>query len=156
MKTLLPVLFCLLLSGCGESTTGARNAVVTEYRPTRQGPDFARFLQRAVPAGRVPVVYFYADWCGPCRRFRAALPSDEVDQALQQAALVKVNVDSCQELAAAYGVQAVPTFVKVDARGQPLATITSDQWGEDVPSQIAPVMEQLVNGHAYDTKSRGQ
>jgi thioredoxin 1 len=156
MKTLLSALLWLLLSGCGESTTGPRKAVVTEYHPSRQGPDFVRFLRHAVPAGRVPVVYFYADWCGPCRRFRAALPSDEVEQTLQQATLVKVNVDSCRELAAAYGVQAVPTFVKVDAQGQPLATITSDKWGEDVPGQIAPVLEQLVNGHSYDTQKRGQ
>ena len=156
MKNLLSALFCLLLIGCGESTTVPRKAMVAVYHSTQQGPDFVRFLQQAVPAGRIPVVYFYADWCGPCRRFRAALPSHEVDEALQRATLIKVNVDSCQELADAYGVQAVPTFVKVDAQGRALAIITSDKWGEDIPSQIAPVLDQLVNGHTYDMGKRGQ
>ncbi len=140
----------LLLVGCGDSATGPRRAVVTEYRAAGKAPAFAQFLQRAVPAGRVPVVYFYADWCGPCRRLRAALPSDEVDAALQRAAVVKVNVDSCQALAAFYGVTAVPTLVKVDAAGRPIATITSAEWSEDVPAEIAPVLAKLVNSTAYD------
>jgi len=75
-----------------------------------------------------------------------------VDEALQQATLIKVNVDSCQDLAAYYHVTAVPTFVKVDRQGKPIASITSDKWGEDEPAEIAPVMAKLVNTASYDLK----
>jgi len=61
-------------------------------------------------------------------------------------------VDSCQELAAHYHVTAVPTFVKVDAQGQPVATITGSEWEEDVPAEIAPVMAKLANSAAYNLK----
>jgi len=75
-----------------------------------------------------------------------------VDEALQRAALIKVNVDSCQELAAYYHVTAVPTFVKLDAQGKPVAAITSDKWSEDEPAEIAPVMAKLANTTVYDLK----
>ncbi|MBO2011060.1 thioredoxin family protein [Hymenobacter negativus] len=141
-----------LLGACSESATHNRKAVITEYKQAGSKEAFTQFLRTASPAGRVQVVYFYADWCGPCRRFREALPSEEVDNALQQTALIKVNVDSCQELAAYYEVNVVPTFVKVDAQGQPVAKITSAEWGEDVPNEIAPVMTKLVSSKAYALK----
>ncbi|GAA4030017.1 hypothetical protein GCM10022409_12840 [Hymenobacter glaciei] len=147
---LYSLFLAMLLTGCEGTATHPRKTVVLEYSQAGSPQAFVQFLQGATPAHRVPVVYFYADWCGPCRRFREALPSPEVDEALQQALLIKVNIDSCQELAAHYGVTAIPTFVKVDAKGRALATITSDAWGEDVPAKIAPVMAQLVNGNAYD------
>lgn len=141
-----------LLSACGESASLPGQAVVTDYHQADSPPAFAQFLRSAAPAPRVPVVYFYADWCGPCRRFRAALPSPQVDAALRQATLIKVNVASCQELAAYYGVTAVPTFVKVDRQGKPLATITSAEWDEDSPAEIAPIRARLVSSTAYELK----
>jgi thioredoxin 1 len=141
-----------VLIGCGESATSPLQAVVTEYRSTGKEPAFPQFLQRVVSVGRVPLVYFYADWCGPCRRLRTALPSNEVDAALQRTTVILVNVDSCQELARSYGVSAVPTLVKVDAQGQPVATITSAEWDEDVPAEIAPVLAKLVNSNAFDRR----
>jgi thioredoxin-like negative regulator of GroEL len=139
-----------LLTACAEPATHPTKAVVVEYKQAGSPQAFAQFLRSVTPTRRVPVVYFYADWCGPCRRFRAALPSPEVDEALKQAVLIKVNIDSSQALMTHYGVTAVPTFVKVDAQGRAVATITSDAWGEDVSTKIAPVMAALVNGSAYD------
>ena len=63
-----------------------------------------------------------------------------------------MNIDSCRELAAYYNVTAVPTFVKVDAEGKPMATITSAEWDEDAPAEIAPVIQKLVGSTTYDLK----
>lgn len=149
---LLAGLLAVGLSSCGSSTTHPTKAVVTDYKQADDPQALAQFVRSATPAHRVPIVYFYADWCGPCRRFRAALPSKQVDEALKQAAIIKINVDSCQDLAAYYHVTAVPTFVKVDAQGEPLASITSDKWQEDEPAEIAPVMAKLANTTAYNLK----
>ncbi len=51
---------------------------------------------------------FYADWCGPCQMLE---PTVETLAAETGATVAKVDVDANQQLAAAYGVQGVPTLI---------------------------------------------
>ncbi len=68
--------------------------------------DFAEKVLRS----EVPVlVDFYADWCGPCRALAPVL--EELARELPQARIVKVNVDQAPDLAAQYGVSAIPTLL---------------------------------------------
>jgi len=56
----------------------------------------------------VVLVDFYADWCGPCRMMEPAVESVAAES---DAAVVKVDVDVHQSLAAEYGVQGIPTLL---------------------------------------------
>ena len=56
----------------------------------------------------VVLVDFYADWCGPCQMME---PAVEAVAAETDAAVVKVDVDAHQSLAADYGVQGIPTLL---------------------------------------------
>jgi thioredoxin 1 len=69
---------------------------------------------------------FYADWCGPCQMLE---PTVETLAAETDATVAKVDVDANQQLAAAYGVQGVPTLV-LFADGDPVEEIVGLQ-GED-------------------------
>jgi thioredoxin 1 len=56
------------------------------------------------------LIDFWAPWCGPCRMQSPIL--DQVSAAVGDRAVVaKVNVDEEPELAAAFGVQSIPTLV---------------------------------------------
>ncbi|GAA0551907.1 thioredoxin [Halorubrum ejinorense] len=63
----------------------------------------------------VVLVDFYADWCGPCQMME---PTVEAVASETDAAVLKVDVDEHQALAAEYGVQSIPTLI-VFADGEP-------------------------------------
>ena len=66
---------------------------------------------------------FHASWCGPCQQMRPA-----IEQLIQKGYQVKsVDVDDSPDLAARYKVQSVPTFIVVDASGEPLARTMGPQ-----------------------------
>jgi thioredoxin 1 len=66
---------------------------------------------------------FYADWCGPCQMLE---PVVETIAAETGATVVKIDIDSNQQLAAEYGVQGVPTLV-LFADGQPAERLVGMQ-----------------------------
>ncbi len=52
---------------------------------------------------------FWASWCGPCRMLSPVI--DEIAEETPTLKVGKVNVDEEPELAAAFGVQSIPTVV---------------------------------------------
>jgi len=58
---------------------------------------------------KLVVVDFTASWCGPCKRVAPFF--EEFSNKYQRAVFLKVDVDECQETAAANKITAMPTFV---------------------------------------------
>lgn len=104
------------------STRGENSVILAQKKRQVQHvneTDFARLVLNS----EVPVlVDFYADWCGPCRRLTSVL--EELAAEMPEAMIVKVNVDDSPNLAAEYGVEAIPN-VKVFRNGN----VTGEQVG---------------------------
>jgi thioredoxin 1 len=85
-----------------------------------------------VRAYDVVLVDFYADWCGPCQMMEPTIESIAADS---EAAVLKVDVDRFQALAAQYGVQGIPTLL-VFAEGEQAERLVGMKTDEQLTSVI--------------------
>ena len=55
------------------------------------------------------LVDFFATWCGPCKMLSPVL--EEIAEENPNLLVLKIDVDEVGELAARYGIQAIPTLM---------------------------------------------
>jgi len=69
--------------------------------------------------GELPaVIDFYADWCGPCKMVAPIIEelSEEYEGKVN---FYKINTEEQQELAAAFGIQSIPSLLFIPLDGSP-------------------------------------
>lgn len=64
------------------------------------------------------IVDFYATWCGPCRSI-APILEELSDTYRGKIDVYKVDVDQERDLAAAFGIQSIPTLLFIPKDGNP-------------------------------------
>ena len=107
------------------------------------------FAQR-VERSRLPVlVDLWAPWCGPCRAVSPALENLARDRA-GRVKLVKVNVDESPQVAARFGVQAIPTLLVLH-RG----SVAARQTGAAPEAALRRWLDDALAGLAQDSSSSG-
>ena len=69
--------------------------------------------------GNVPcIVDFYADWCQPCKMVAPILDEISTEYA-GKINIYKVDTEAERELAAAFGIQSIPSMLFCPMDGQP-------------------------------------
>jgi thioredoxin len=68
--------------------------------------------------GKPCIIDFYADWCGPCKMV-APILEELATEFEGKMDVYKVNTEEEQELAGAFGIRSIPSFLFVPLDGQP-------------------------------------
>lgn len=70
-----------------------------------------------VEDGRPSVIDFSATWCGPCQKMKPVFHK-LAKEFKDEYNFITIDIDEYPELASKYHIQAVPTFVFIDADGE--------------------------------------
>lgn len=81
--------------------------------------NFEKHKDTLIYEGTLPcIVDFYADWCGPCKRVDPIL-KELAKEYKGKIIIYKVNTDKEREVAQAFGVRSIPTYLYIPAKGNP-------------------------------------
>ncbi|MFN8322406.1 MAG: thioredoxin [Chitinophagales bacterium] len=70
----------------------------------------SNFKATVLDSGKVAIVDFWAEWCGPCKAIGPMI--EEISKEFEGKAIVgKVDVDSNPETAMKYGIRNIPTIL---------------------------------------------
>lgn len=88
------------------SVTGARSPASGSIQPER---------------GKITIVDFYADWCGPCRKIGPVL--EKIAEGNSDIVLQKINVDKHRDLMQEYNVNGIPHIIIYDKQADVVDTV---------------------------------
>jgi len=73
--------------------------------------------------GTVPtIIDFWAEWCGPCKMISPVL--EEISKQYEgKLNVYKVNVDEENDLAAAFGIQSIPSLLFIPLNEKPRLSV---------------------------------
>ena len=69
----------------------------------------ASTFEDTVTANDIVLVYFWADWCGPCKRFAPVF--EAASEAHPDVVFAKVDTEAEQGLSAAANIRSIPTLM---------------------------------------------
>lgn len=88
------------------------------------------FDKTVMQSEKTVLIDFWAGWCGPCRMLAPII--DEIAEEYADTVTVgKINVDEQPQLAAAFGVESIPTLIAFK-NGVPLGALVGLQTKESV------------------------
>jgi len=98
------------------SRTFASSARRDEHFLNVDTDGFERAVSKDRAKGKVVLVDFYADWCGPCKMLSPILEKLTKDESMQSGSgrsldLVTVDTDTQIQLAKEYNIRSLPTVI---------------------------------------------
>lgn len=103
-------------------------------------------LAESAKAGEHVMLWTVTPGCEPCAAVGRALPDARMQRALKGVRIVRADATSFAPELRRLGVpiDLFPGFTLLDARAQPTDHINGGEWGDDIPANIAPVLDKFV------------
>ena len=103
-------------------------------------PDYAAAVKKAGKLRKSIFVYFYTDWCVPCRQVPRIVFGDRRIRAVIDSMYVSLKLNAEKgpgvPVARRYGVKAFPTFLFADADGHEIGRIVGTRSNDDYLTAI--------------------
>ena len=112
----------------------------------------AKEADKAAALGQMPVVEFDATWCPPCQAIDKAIKANNelMLNAYAGTYIIKLDVDEWgwgDNAKHDFQFDGIPVYFKLDSDGKQTGeVIDGGAWGEDIPENIAPVMDEFFHG----------
>ncbi len=116
-------------------------------RPLRT--QLSEIVARA-PRGRTIMIQTYAKSSSACMAVDAALPDHRMQRALANVTLVRVDLEEYRMELSTMKVETrtAPWFYKLDAKGEPVDSLSADAWDANIPENMAPALGKFVQKSA--------
>jgi thiol-disulfide isomerase/thioredoxin len=108
--------------------------------------------KKAAALGQMPVVEFDATWCPPCKAIDQGLKEKNklMVDAYAGTYIIKLDVDEWgwgDSTLHDFDFDGIPVYFKLDAEGKPTGeTVDGNAWGDNIPENMAPVMDKFFHG----------
>ncbi|MCA1653220.1 MAG: tetratricopeptide repeat protein [Sphingomicrobium sp.] len=99
---------------------------------------------------RLVVLYFWAEWCGPCKQLTPILERVVADYAGKGVVLAKIDIEAEKLIAAQFRIKSIPTVYAM-FQGQPVADLTAYRTEAQLKRALDQLLAQLpVKGETQD------
>lgn len=146
---LLVLVFLYFLGKKEESKAGkVMVGTIAKIDQSLQSKTVNEVVAAEFAAGRIPVLYFWASWCGPSIEFKESLPDPLMQDALNNVTLIVIDTDADAEkeqVATRFNVRNIPTFIRLDNTGKFIKKVDGGAWAENIPANMAPVLKAFIN-----------
>lgn len=135
------------IAAAGTRSYGALDVVdLDDQRPLRV--QLLEVTRVASGRGRIVMLQTYVRRSRECAQIADSLADPKMQRALANVTLIRADIDTFEDELAAMHVptDAAPWFYVLDGKARPSDGISADEWDDNVPENMAPILADFTAG----------